>query len=283
MRTKLFFFAAAAAFILVGALPMLLSRSASAQSGASAIIINSQGILGGSGQYVQSSGTFFKVVQGTPTPTPTPEPCVPAPGSPPSTIYFGDYTLTNGESGNFLLSVQSTDNAATGSAAPQNIPTNPVIVEQGNVVVALQINIAAGTGSGTINFTSGGTGISGNIVITSKFPVPAGPPVTCSTPTPTPSFTPSPTPTPTNGTALLSGKVLTPDNRGVKGATVSLVDLVTNRRTTAITNQFGLYSFIGVPVGSAFTVGVSSKRYRFTSQFIFVSGNQTDINFVGVE
>lgn len=286
MKTKIFFLAVVAAFVMGGALPMMLSWSASAQAGGSAIIINTQGTLSGAGQYAQSSGTFLKVVQGTPQPTPTPTPCEPTPGAPGGTIYFGTYTLSNSESGNFILQVQNGNNAATGSAVPSSIPTDPRIVEQGPVTITLQINTVAdpATGSGTISFTSGGTGITGNIVITSKFAYPPSDPVPCTTPTPTPTLTPTPSPTPTPAqTAQVSGRVLTPDNRGLKSASVALSDLAAGSRSTVLTNSFGAYTFNNVPTGAAYQVTAISKRFRFSPQFIFVDGNKTNVDFMGIE
>ena len=285
MRMKLLFLAVVAAFVLGGALPMILSWSASAQSGGSAIIVSTQGTLNAGGQYAQSMGTFFRVVQGSPTPTPTPSPtpCQPTPGTPGSTFYFGTYTLSNSESGNFFLSVQNGDNAATGGAVPQSAPTNPVIVEQGNATVALQINTAAMpvTGSGTISFTSNGSAITGNIMITSKFVFPPTDPVPCGTPTPTPTVTPTPTPTPTS--AQITGRIFTPSNVGLKSANVALLTPSGSRIASALSNSFGVYTFNNVPTGAAYIINVSSKRYRFSQQFIFLDGNMSNVNFVGVE
>ena len=183
-KSKFLVFLFAAVFAAIAALPMLFSQTVGAAGAASAIIVTTQGTLGANGNYAQSSGNFTKVVEGTPTPTPTPNPsgCEPSPGSPGGTLYIGTYTLSNGENGNFTLVVNNGANDSLGVAAPEDVPENPVVVEQGNATVALQINRAAQTGTGTINFTSGGAAISGTIVVVSGFNFPASQPVRCSRP-----------------------------------------------------------------------------------------------------
>ena len=57
----------------------------------------------------------------------------------------------------------------------------------------------------------------------------------------------------------VSGRVLTPDGRGLRNAVVSLIDSQGVRRT-ATTSSFGLYSFGGVRAGEIYTITVSSKR-----------------------
>ncbi len=183
-KSKFLVFLFAAVFASVAALPMLFSQSVAAEGVASAILFTTQGTLSVNGQYAQSSGNFTKVVEGTPTPTPTPNPsgCVPSPGSSGGTIYIGTYTLSNSENGDFTMIVNNGTNDSIGVGAPEDVPDNPVVVEQGNAIVALQINRVAQTGAGTINFTSGGTAINGTITIVSGFNFPASQPVRCSRP-----------------------------------------------------------------------------------------------------
>lgn len=82
--------------------------------------------------------------------------------------------------------------------------------------------------------------------------------------------------------ATVGGKVLTPDGRGLRNASVSITDSQGVRRT-ATTNSFGLYTFNNVSTGSTYLVSVSSKRYRFTSRNLVVNDNVTNVDFVGVE
>src|SRR5947207_15962142 len=97
MKTIMFVLTAAATFILSGAMP----PSVSAQGGTSAILITTQGVLGPTGTYIQNTGSFTRLAEGTPTPTPTPgptptpTPCVPTPGSPGGILYLGTYMLSN--------------------------------------------------------------------------------------------------------------------------------------------------------------------------------------------
>ncbi len=80
----------------------------------------------------------------------------------------------------------------------------------------------------------------------------------------------------------VSGRVLTPDGRGLKNANVILTDAPgVSRRVT--TNSFGIYTFDSVPSGGNYTVSVTSKLYRFAMQNILVTGDLANINFVGQE
>ena len=82
--------------------------------------------------------------------------------------------------------------------------------------------------------------------------------------------------------ATVSGRVLTPDGRGLRNAIVSLTDAqgVVRRATTS---SFGNYSFTMVLVADNYFIGVSSKRYRFASRALNVTGNLTDVDFIGLE
>ncbi|HQZ94940.1 MAG TPA: carboxypeptidase regulatory-like domain-containing protein [Pyrinomonadaceae bacterium] len=80
----------------------------------------------------------------------------------------------------------------------------------------------------------------------------------------------------------VSGRVLTPDGRGLRNATVTIIDSMGNRRT-ATTGSFGYYQFADVEAGGTYTVGVSARRYRFTSRILQVQDTLTDVDFVGQE
>lgn len=291
MKAKLFIFAVFATCVVGAALPTILSPSASAQA-TSVIIFITQGTLPANGQYVQSSGDFFRLVSGTPVPTPTPgpEPCVPAPGSPGGFIYFGGYTLSNSETGNFFLTVENVmSRPAFGIGSPVVSPPNPTIIEQGPAVTALQINPFTGMGTGTVRFTSNGGLITGTIIIEFGIPTPPTEPVVCGgTPTPTPAVTPTPVrtptpnPSPTPAGFEITGRVTTPANLSLRNAIVSLTDSLGVRRT-ATTSSFGVYTFTGVRSGESYTIGVSSKRYRFTPINVMVNGNLANVNFTGLE
>lgn len=83
-------------------------------------------------------------------------------------------------------------------------------------------------------------------------------------------------------TVSVSGKVTTPDGRGLRNASVSITDSLGVRRTVT-TSSFGNYSFDDIRSGKTYVIAVSSKRYRYTSQQILVNNTLTDMIFVGIE
>ena len=80
----------------------------------------------------------------------------------------------------------------------------------------------------------------------------------------------------------VSGKVTTPDGRGLRNARVVITDSQGNARTVT-TSSFGLYQFDGITTGEAYVISVVSKQYRFASQLIQVGDTLTDVNFVAQE
>jgi minor extracellular serine protease Vpr len=80
----------------------------------------------------------------------------------------------------------------------------------------------------------------------------------------------------------ISGQVLTPDGRGLRGATVSITDEQGVKRS-ALTSSAGFYSFDDVQNGSTVVISVVSKRFRFLQRNLEVSGERSDIDFVGIE
>ena len=83
-------------------------------------------------------------------------------------------------------------------------------------------------------------------------------------------------------TVSVSGRVIGPDGRGLRNATVSITDSLGVRRTVT-TSSFGFYSFDNVFAGEAYTIAVSSRLYRFSSRPVQVDGNLSDVDFVGME
>ena len=81
---------------------------------------------------------------------------------------------------------------------------------------------------------------------------------------------------------IVSGRVTTPDGRGLRNASVALTDSAGIRRLTT-TSSFGFYTFENVRNGETYVVGVSSKRYRFASRNLEVSDNITNVDFIGLE
>jgi hypothetical protein len=66
--------------------------------------------------------------------------------------------------------------------------------------------------------------------------------------------------------------------RGISQARVSLTDAGGAIRTT-LTNAFGFYKFTDVAVGETYSLDARSKRYKFASQIVNVTGNLTDLDF----
>lgn len=83
-------------------------------------------------------------------------------------------------------------------------------------------------------------------------------------------------------TFSITGRVLTPDGRGVRNAVVSLIDSQGVRRTAA-TSSFGVYSFDTVRPGENYTMVIASKRYRFTPRNIVITDNASNVDFFGLE
>ncbi|MEQ1605927.1 MAG: carboxypeptidase-like regulatory domain-containing protein [Pyrinomonadaceae bacterium] len=80
----------------------------------------------------------------------------------------------------------------------------------------------------------------------------------------------------------IGGRVTTPTGLGLRNATVVLTDSL-GVRQTATTSSFGIYSFANVTTGQSYFIGVSSKRYRFTTQNINVTAALSNVDFVGLE
>ena len=80
----------------------------------------------------------------------------------------------------------------------------------------------------------------------------------------------------------VSGRVATPDGRGLRNAIVKLTDV--NGTRSMATSSFGLYSFDNVQAGQIITIKVLSKLYRFSPAMVQVNNiNLTDVNFTGQE
>ncbi len=83
---------------------------------------------------------------------------------------------------------------------------------------------------------------------------------------------------PTAANVSVSGRVLTPDGRGLTNATIILADASGNRRT-ARTSSFGYFRFDEVQAGQTYVFSVSSKSYSFMPQAVTVFDDLTDLNF----
>ncbi len=80
----------------------------------------------------------------------------------------------------------------------------------------------------------------------------------------------------------ISGRVTTPEGRGLRNATVTLTDSTGVGRNTT-TSSLGFYTFEDVRPEGTILLGIISKRYRFTPRSMALSGNITNVDFVGLE
>jgi hypothetical protein len=82
--------------------------------------------------------------------------------------------------------------------------------------------------------------------------------------------------------AAVTGRIVTPDGRGIRNVAIIATDTNGIRRM-ATTSSFGYYSFPYVTLGRTFTFSVQSKRYRFTPRVIQIADSLADFDFVGQE
>ncbi|QQS34079.1 MAG: hypothetical protein IPM50_05755 [Acidobacteriota bacterium] len=87
---------------------------------------------------------------------------------------------------------------------------------------------------------------------------------------------------PTSAGVEVSGRVMTPDGRGLRNATVTMTD-VNGVTRSAVTSSFGYYKFEGINAGENYLMGVSSRTYRFVPRVVVVTDTLTDVDFVGLE
>jgi len=87
---------------------------------------------------------------------------------------------------------------------------------------------------------------------------------------------------PTGPPVTISGRVLTPDGRGIRDATVIMFDSH-NVQHRVRTNSFGSYRFDAVQSGQPYLLTASAKRYIFENQNIQPTGNLTNVDFTGIE
>lgn len=80
----------------------------------------------------------------------------------------------------------------------------------------------------------------------------------------------------------VSGRATTPDGRGLRNAVVKIIDVNNVVRSTT-TSSFGFYTFDTVAVGQSYTIAILSRLYRFQSRSVQVSGDLTNVDFVGLE
>ena len=83
-------------------------------------------------------------------------------------------------------------------------------------------------------------------------------------------------------TFSVGGRITNPNGQGLRNATVFLQDPQGARRTTT-TSSFGFYQFDNVLAGGPYTIGVTSRLYRFQSVSLNVNNDLTNVDLVGLE
>ncbi len=80
----------------------------------------------------------------------------------------------------------------------------------------------------------------------------------------------------------ISGRVFTPSGIVIRNARVTLTDSNGVGRSVT-TSSFGTYLLADVALGQTYTLGVSTKRYRFAPRILQVTSSLTDVDFMGLE
>lgn len=176
--------------------------------------------------------------------------------------------------------------AVLGNGAPANsvLGTNPSQVAQGNlgILVDSTSTYAAGTRNVlNVTFTIA-AGAQLGLYPVGFSSTPTGQSVSSSTGALLPT-TYNPGTVQVGSTAAgvdVSGRVVTPEGRGIRNARVVMIDSSGERRI-ATTSSFGIYRFTDVEVGGVYTFTVSSKQYRFTPRILQVVDSLADFDFVG--
>jgi hypothetical protein len=82
--------------------------------------------------------------------------------------------------------------------------------------------------------------------------------------------------------ASVSGRVTTPTGQAIRNALVTMTDGQGVKRT-ATTSSFGVYLFENVRINETWTIGVVSKRYRFTPRVVVINESLMNFDFAGLE
>jgi uncharacterized delta-60 repeat protein len=86
---------------------------------------------------------------------------------------------------------------------------------------------------------------------------------------------------PTAAAVSVSGRVLSKNGSSISNAVVTMTDSHGNSKRY-ITGAFGFYRFTDVIVGETYVINVSSKRYEFAAQVVYITEDVGDLNFTAV-
>ena len=87
---------------------------------------------------------------------------------------------------------------------------------------------------------------------------------------------------PSAANVSVSGRIITADNRGLAGATVSLTDVEGNIRRSR-SSSFGYYSFGDIEAGRTYVISVNSKRHVFSPRVITVAEDIAGVDLIAVD
>ena len=88
-------------------------------------------------------------------------------------------------------------------------------------------------------------------------------------------------PAPTAASVSVSGRVTTPDGRGLRNAVVTMADSQGTTRS-ARTSSFGNFRFDNVAAGGTYILTVQAKLYQFQPRVVSVVDEMTGVDFVAV-
>jgi uncharacterized repeat protein (TIGR01451 family) len=148
----------------------------------------------------------------------------------------------------------------------------------GSGSIAALVNIPVG---GTVTFQVQATvspSATGNLVNSASIASPAG--VSDSNVVNNGS-TDTNTPLTTAAGVMISGRVMGPDGRALRGARVTAVNS-DGVPVTVLTSSLGYYTFEDVEPAT-YILSVASKRYRFDPRPVSVTDSLTNVDFVGIE
>jgi hypothetical protein len=87
---------------------------------------------------------------------------------------------------------------------------------------------------------------------------------------------------PTAAAASVSGRVLNSSGRGISRAVLTIQNTTDNEFRRGVTNQFGYFTFLDLPVGNFYILTVERKGIEFSdnTQSFTLNDNLTDIKFI---
>jgi hypothetical protein len=80
----------------------------------------------------------------------------------------------------------------------------------------------------------------------------------------------------------IAGRVVSPEGAGLRNAQVTITD-ASGASRMVVTSSFGYYTLSELAPGQTYTITVVSKRYRFVSRTIELTGNVADLDFIAQE